>query len=234
MEIKEDPQFRAEIINKIREREFNVRTGIHQSDLNYCLNKQALRKFNPVEDSEQDVLVFSVGWSTQSWISGQTEDEPELEKDGIIVTRDALYQGVPWELKATWQSASKPIEENLQYIRQIMAQCYVQEVTEAYLTRFELAGDWGSIYPKGSTKAEKAAYRLAHPKPTLHAYKLSFTQQELEKNWAWFKDRKELYQGILDTKKLLPKILALPPGGSWECSYCSYRGDCDKTQQEKL
>ena len=90
MEIKEDPQFRAEIINKIREREFNVRTGIHQSDLNYCLNKQTLRKLNPREDSEQDVLVFSIGWSTQSFLTSKFGDAPTIEKDGIFVTPDML------------------------------------------------------------------------------------------------------------------------------------------------
>jgi len=130
------------------------------------------------------------------------------------------------ELKATYQSSNRPIEDNIHWVRQIMCQCYVQGTTEAYLTRFELMGDWGAIFPKGKTKEEKATYKALHPRPTLHAYKLSFTQEELDKNWQWFKDRRELFVKMLETKELLPKVVALPPGGSWECGYCGYKEEC--------
>lgn len=236
MEIVEDLGFRAELLKKIREREFSERTGIHMSDLNYCLNKQALRKFKPKEDTDQETLIFSIGWATQRWLTSMDEDEPEKEVDGIKVTCDALirddrthfpgYTVAPWELKASYQSSNRPIEENIHWIRQIMCQCYVQGTTEAYLTRFELLGDWGSVYPKGKSKEERDANRKASARPTLHAYKLSFTQEELDKNWQWFKDRRELFVKMLETKELLPKVVALPPGGAWECGYCSYQKDC--------
>jgi len=90
MQIEEDAQFRAEIIKKIRQREFNERTGIHSSDLNFCLNKQALRKSQPKEDTEQEVLIYSIGWSTQRWLTNKEEDVEPIEVDGIIVTADAL------------------------------------------------------------------------------------------------------------------------------------------------
>lgn len=249
MEITEDIQFRAELLKKIREREFSERTGIHMSDLNYCLNKQALRKFKPREDTDQETLIYSIGWATQRWLTSMDEDEPEKEVDGIKVTCDALIVGdsinpaidlglpvsgdvmetfIPWELKATYQSSNRPIEENIHWIRQIECQCYVQGTTEAYLTRFELLGDWGSVYPKGKSKEERDANRKLSARPTLHAYKLSFTQEELDKNWQWFKDRRELFVKMLETKELLrTKVLALPPGGSWECGYCSYKEECN-------
>lgn len=233
MEITEDIQFRAELLKKIREREFSERTGIHMSDLNFCLNKQALRKFKPKEDTDQETLIFSIGWATQRWLTGQREDEPEKEVDGIKVTCDALYshksnvraEFVPWELKATYQSSSRPIMDNIHWIRQIMAQCYTQGTTQAYLSRFELMGNWKMRPLKGATAEEKANFIFE--RPTLHAYKLTFTQEELEKNWQWFKDRRELFVKMLETKELLPKVIALPPGGAWECNYCNYRGECD-------
>jgi len=63
-------------------------------------------------------------------------------------------------------------------------------------------------------------------RPTLSAYKLEFSQEELNKNWEWFKNRKLLYETVLETSELLPKILALPPGGSYECSWCHYKDQC--------
>lgn len=252
MKIVESPEFRAELIKKIDEREFSDRSGIHMSDLNYCLNKQALRKLFPVKDTEHETLLFSLGWATQRWLTGADEDEPSKEVDGILVTCDALTDtpeysndgqitegaSFPWELKATYQSSNRAIEDNTAWLRQIMAQCYIQGTTEAYLTRFELMGDWGSVYPRGSTKEEKQAYRNdpAHSKPTLHAYKLSFTREELEKNWQWFTTRRDAFTQLLAnlgaekgvsskvSALLLPKVQALPSGGAYECEYCSYRG----------
>lgn len=233
MEIVEDAQFREELLEKIREREFSERTGVHMSDLNYCLNKQALRKFKPREDTDQEILIYSIGWATQRWLTSMDEDEPSKEVDGILVTCDALYSHksnvramfVPWELKATYQSSSRPIIDNIHWIRQIMAQCYTQGTTQAYLSRFELMGNWKMRPLKGATEAEKRNFKFE--RPTLHAYKLTFTQEELDKNWAWFKGRRELYVEMLETKELLPKVIALPPNGSWECSYCGYKEKCD-------
>ncbi len=90
MEIKVDEKFRAWILNKIREREFSVREGTHQSDLVYCLNKSAFRRLYPQEDTDQETLLFSVGFSTQRWLTGVEQDVPQIEKDGIIVTLDAI------------------------------------------------------------------------------------------------------------------------------------------------
>lgn len=239
MEIIENKEFRQQILDRIAKREFYERTGIHCSDLIYCLNKQALRKLKPIPNTDEEILIFSVGWSTQRWLTGKDEDEPEREVDGIIVTLDALRRElveehpsdrtkayakeVPWELKATYQSSTRPIEENIHWIRQIMAQCYVTHTTSACLSRLEIMGDWKFVFGK---KEEKATAK----RPTLHAYKLEFTLLELDKFWQWMKERKVLYEEILRTSVLMPKIVALASGMPWECSFCSYQEECNATQ----
>lgn len=90
MEIIEDAKFQAYLLKQIEERMFHERTGVHQSDLNFCLNKQALRRAHPEANTEKETLLFSLGWSTQGFLTGQSEDVPEVEIDGIIVTVDAL------------------------------------------------------------------------------------------------------------------------------------------------
>jgi len=231
VEIIEDLAFKAELLKKIREREFAERTGVHQSDLVYCLNKQALRKLDPKGDTEHETLLFSLGWATQRWLTGQTEDEPEREVDGIGVTCDSLVDGVPWELKCTYQSNTKPIEENPHWIKQIEAQCYVTGSTTAYLSRLEIMGNWKWVYRP--SKPETLARIIEEfgenwaDHPTLHVYRLEFTQDELDRNWAWLKERKELYEAVLSTGKMLPKVIALPPGQTWECQFCNYQ-DCQE------
>lgn len=90
MNIVEDLVFRAQLLQRIGDREFKERTGVHCSDLIYCLNKQALRRIHPTANTEREILLFSLGWATQRWLTSQAEDEPEKEVDGIIVTCDAL------------------------------------------------------------------------------------------------------------------------------------------------
>ena len=243
MRITEDLVFKAELIKKIAEREFSERTGVHCSDLCYCLNKQALRRLHPLPLDEHEILLFSQGWATQRWLTGMLTDAPHVEVDGIKVTCDALVpagdiagKSTPWELKATFQSSEKVIEENTAWLHQIMAQCYVMVTTEAYLTRLELMGNWGSVFPKGATKEEREAYRNApeQQKPTLHAYHLVFTKDELDDNWEWLKARRTLFLSIERDGYFfrLPKGLALPQGQDWECRYCSdeYKKQCEEEQ----
>ena len=215
MKISEDPIFKKELINQIYQREFSERTGIHCSDLIYCLNKQTLRRLQPLEPDEHEILLFSLGWSTQRWLTGQIADEQERTVDGITVTCDELFQDIPWELKCTFQSNERPIHENDSWLKQIMAQCYVHECTEAYLTRLELMGNWKSIFGK---KEEKS--RPENQKPTLHAYYLSFEPDELKANWLWLKNRAKIFSRMVESGKLISPKMALPENHTWECEYC--------------
>ncbi len=133
---------------------------------------------------------------------------------------------IPYELKSTYQSSSRAIEDNPHWIKQIMAQCSITGSPVAYLSRFELMGNYKSMFGK---KEEKGLPENA--RPTLHAYRLEFTKEELDRNWVWLKERRDLFLKILETKELLPKVLAVPSGQDWEANMCSYRSrECSKCQ----
>lgn len=216
MDIQPDPTFQKYLVDWIEKREFKgERTGVHCSDLIYCINKQALRKLKPLPPTEQDILIFSLGWYTQWMLTGKDEDVATITVDGIQVTPDEMYKGIPWELKASYQSASRPIEENISWIRQIMAQCYVTKTVEARLSRFEIMGDWKWVFGKKDEKKDAK-------RPTLSAWRLKFTQKELNKNWAWMKERRDIFLNILESKVLVLKAIAIPSGNAYECKYCDY------------
>ena len=82
MKIERDEAFRQELLKKIHDREFSERTGIHQSDLAFCLNKSLLRRKDTDELDESSLLLFSLGFSVQRWLTGQDKDVPEKEVDG--------------------------------------------------------------------------------------------------------------------------------------------------------
>ena len=222
MKIVEDVAFKEVLMQRIKDREFNDRSGVHSSDLNYCLNRAAMKKLCPLPITEHEVLLFSVGWSTQHWLTDGAAETPHVV-DGIIVTPDNEDYGIPWELKATYASSNKDPGENFPWLRQIMAQCHVTGQTEAKLSRFEIMGDWKWVF--GNKEEKKTATH-----PTLHAYHLTFSPAEIRNNWNWYVARKEMFEKVMETHQCLPKMLALPMGGAYECKYCpaQYTEMCEK------
>jgi hypothetical protein len=239
MKVQENPEKRAQLITMMAEREFSERTGIHQSDLVYCLNKSALRRMKPRASSPRDVLVFAMGWATQRWLTGQPDEEPII-KDGITVTMDCKWPtnpDVPWELKGTYQSSLKPIIQNVHWVRQLMAQAHVTNQKMVTLSRYEVMGNWKWVYrPKNPEKLAALVEEYGPDwdmHPDLHVYDITFTRAELMRNWNWLQDRKAFLETILETKELLPRVLALPTDldtedvEDFECAYCPYNNEED-------
>lgn len=222
MKIERDFQFEQWMLDRIAEREFSERKGVHSSDLIYCLNKQALRKLAPIPPTKHELLLYSLGWASQRWLSGKDKDEPEIEVDGITVTPDAREGKNYWELKCTFQSSERPVTDSIHWLRQLMSQCYVTKTTSIKLSRLELMGNWKSPFGK---KEEKG--KPENQKPDLHAYAITFDQSELDDHWAWMRQRKLQFEEILKTGELLPKAMALASGMDFECGYCPYKERCE-------
>lgn len=219
--VQEDAEFREKILKAIREREFSDRSGIHGSDLIYCLNKAVLRKLYPTEPTDHQVLLFSIGWATQRWLTGKDEDVPAITKDGITITPDELYESCPWELKATYGTSNREIENELAWMRQIMGQCVVTGKTEARLSRFEIMGDWKWVFSRDPVIKANSKH------PTLSAVHITFYQEELDRFWDWMKERRKILIQMLDEKAFVPKILAVASGQEWECDHCEFAETCE-------
>jgi len=232
MKISKDPEAKAEILRRMKEADFQDRTGVHQSDLVFCLNKAYLYKVEPVEPKESDILRWGRGIASQRYLTRSLYDEPTVEIDGIQVTPDALWtDGNPWELKDTDASSNKQITDSPHYLRQIMNQCKVLGKTTARISLLFNMGNWRWVYrPKDPVKIQALVDEYgedwaAHP--TLEVYKVEFTQAEIDENWKQMAARRDLYLKIHETGKLLPKPLALMSGSDFECSWCAYRERCE-------
>ena len=240
MKITESKARHDALLQRIAEREFGARTGTHQSDLVYCLNRQALRKLKPKPPTDSEVLTFMRGHASQAWLTGKFNDQPPVTVDGITVTLDAVWyeDDLPWELKSTFQSSNRPVAENVHWLRQLMAECYVQGTHKIVLSRVEDMGNWSWIYrPKKPEKIAELVERYGpnwDEHPTVHVYEIEFDDAELKANWAWLQRRKVLYEAVLKTGVLLPKALALPSVSNqddpedWECKTCGYQKECEE------
>jgi len=231
MNITRDLEFETYLVEWIKTREAKEREGTHQSDLLICLNESALRRLKPIEPTRAELLRWGRGYATQRWLTGSLEDEPTVAVNGIQVTPDALWQDAPWELKDTDQSSTKTIEENPYWVHQCMNQCYVLGTTTARLSRLENMGNWKWVYrPKDPVKIAALVAQFGEDwaeHPTISAWKLEFTQEELDRHWQWMLGRKQQFEEILRTSILLPKAKSLASGVEWKCGYCKYTSECE-------
>lgn len=90
MNIIKDEPFRTALLKRIADREAKERTGIHQSDLVFCLNRSALKRLYPEPPKDADILRWGKGYAIQRWLTGKLEDAPTVTLDGIQVTPDAF------------------------------------------------------------------------------------------------------------------------------------------------
>lgn len=91
----------------------------------------------------------------------------ELECDGIIGSPDAYdtQDQAVIEMKVTWKSAKRPIEEFREYWWQAQSYCHITQTCRAILPVLFVCGDYKP------------------PVPVFRQYKALFTPQELRSNW---------------------------------------------------
>jgi hypothetical protein len=229
MEIYKDEEAKHEILRRMQTTDFQNRTGIHQSDLVFCLNKSYLRRVCPKPPKESEILRWGRGIASQRWLTQKLEDEPTVELDGIQVTPDALWgDGNIWELKDTDSSSTKEITDSVHYVRQLLNQCKVLGKTTARLSRLFNMGNWKWVYrPKDPVKIQALIDQFgadwdAHP--TLDVTRFEFTQAEIDANWDMMRDRRDLLVKLIGDGQLIPRAQAQMSGMDWECSDCVYLG----------
>lgn len=200
-EILEDPSLREAIIG-IFIQEYNLanpRDGMHVSDLIYCLTRSYWNKVDPLPATDTDLLRFSIGLGLERvFVQFEATRPTELfEEDGIVLSPDFILQGVHSELKTTRFSPGKWADT---WLRQIAAYCYATDQILYNLLVLHII------------------------QPALKAYRVLFTQEELEENWGEILARREILQGALDTQ--VPP-LAFTYNEPWECNGCKYKLRCD-------
>ena len=201
MDIIESPELRS-LVMDILTKAYNLlepREGLHASDLIYCLTRSYWNKVDPLPSSETDVLRFSVGLGLERVIIqfGASRPVGSFEEDGIILTPDFILQGLHSELKTT---RSAPGKWSDTWVRQIAAYCYATEQLAYNLIVLHII------------------------QPQVKAYRLFFTQEELEEQWGDILSRKEVLTTALETQT--------PPqefqwNEDWECAGCKYKLRCD-------
>jgi len=203
------------------------REGVHVSDLILCLDKtyHSWTKGTPSLDLPTKLL-FHQGHAFQSWMTGKLEDEPTIELDGILLSPDWFVENVGGEplyceIKSTYMSSKN--ETPAHWLVQMMAYAKALDVLKFGLVRLNLMGNYKWIHGKKEEKAE-----AEHPTLTPLIY--YFTQEEVDSNWNWLSERRDvLLKGLNEGKPpswYIPDYMGPTANGGWQCKKCLQRDVC--------
>jgi hypothetical protein len=186
------------------------REGIHLSTLIYCLKRQQMDAGeHTIVPTDEEVMLFAIGWGLQDVMTPKSAETPTLEKDGIIYRPDLFFalEDMLCEIKTTRMSAKKMNSHDfpVTWLKYMMGGCFITERNTYDLSVLCLMGYYNP------------------PFPILQSYHFEFDDMELVDNWAWLQSRYTIYtEALASGEKLPPYIYA----DKFECKNCRYSMIC--------
>ena len=193
---------------KIKDR----REGIHLSTWVYCLTRSFFDQLAPVEPTDEEVMLFALGYGLQDVLTPDEAESPVYEMDGITYRPDFILKldSLLGEIKTTRMS-SKTLEDHLPdtWLEYIMGGCHIRKQTSYNLMVLLIMGNYRPPFPR------------------IHSETLVFEEQELQKNWDYLMLRKKVFEEAIESNK---PPLPFSYCKSWECKSCRYKLQCNAIQ----
>jgi len=206
----DNPELKRKILDhladlyKIKE----VREAGHLSSYITCRTKSFLDQKQTTEPTEQEVMLFALGYGLQDVLTPTEAGAPVITKNGITYSPDMILSNRLNEIKTTRKSAKYHYMDDslpVTWVDYMMGGCYMTERTEYDLIILYMMGNYSP------------------PFPDIYAETIQFGHGELQENW----------DKILGNKLILDQalIVGVPPEPfqncyDWECKYCRYKLVC--------
>lgn len=182
----------------------------HMSELNSCLTQKFYDRTGPLPYSPQETLLFITGQGMETLLIRPHGDGLKGETDGIHWSVDWMEGDHPGELKSTRISMKRdPYEFPITWKRQMLSYLKVTGKTEVSLAIIHLMGGYSPPFPE------------------LRCWKGTFSQEEIDENWEWFLERKEIYVKAIE-ENVAPTQFKY--NEEYECQYCRYLFICQAKQ----
>ena len=217
MQLTRNEQLEKELLQEIDDSMYDGdRKQPSVSGMIYCLTKTyyGSEMITENEDgvkreqhNEDQIMLFITGLGLEKTLLS-----------GRQVSEGGEYEGIQWhldhfgtdgrfmEVKSTRGSSNSSDDISEGWRKQILAYFKVKNITEGDLTILHLMGNYKPPFPQ------------------LRCWNIQSTQQEVDENWNWIKQRAEVYGSFV--------AAGTPPtpfkyNMDWECKYCNWKGLCD-------
>ncbi len=198
-------QFKNEMVDEERKAMFPSTT-----DLIYCLTKAYFKqRYFPELEDRRTILQFYQGLFTEAVIFGEAQNATKGEFEGIFYHTDHVAGPVLEEAKTTSSSLAKA-PENIPFYqrRQVLSYMKIEGLSKA---RFII---W---YKSGNYKPPM--------KPDLAVWDVLIDPDEVDANWEWMLERKQILETHVDNKTI-PKPYTYRALGDMECDGCQFESLC--------
>jgi len=211
----DNPELSRKILNhlanlyKIKE----IREPNHLSSYIYCRTKGFLDQKQAIEPTDEEVMLFALGYGLQDVLTPKDATAETHEFEGIMYRPDMTMTRAEveslQELKTTRRSAKKHYVDDeipLTWLAYMMGGCKIRGINQYDLIVLYMMGNYSPPFPQ------------------LYTDTFYFTDEEIEDNWAVIMFNK----GVLDTALEINK----PPTPfahcyDWECKNCRYKLVCE-------
>lgn len=210
MQITPDPDLRQAALDALR-KEYGLtqhRSGLHQSELSYCLTKSYWDRseyYSP--PTEHELKLFTIGFALERvMLRPHEEQPPEIVIDGISMSLDTINLFGPADLKSTRMSPNgRKGEDGFQFpngwVKQFAAYCKALGILSFGVVVVHLI------------------------QPEIAAWRIQFTQEELDDHWGWLLDRSNQLESMLNSRNPAP----FETNEEYECAGCRYKLLCELT-----
>jgi hypothetical protein len=212
---KENPELRTLMLSHLADKYklLEVRTPNHLSTFTNCITKAYLDQKQASEPTEEELMLFALGYGLQDVLTPKDTVAPYVEKYSIVYRPDFLIPRNSLdrltELKTTRKSAKNHWLDELlpeTWLAYMKGGCYIKDQVEYDLTVLYLMGSYNP------------------PFPTIMADTFIFTDSEIADNWNWIKPRRdELARCLAEDTPPEPYKWCF----SWECKFCRNKLVCE-------
>ena len=215
MRLTRNEQLEQELLQEIDESMYDGdRAQPSVSGMIYCLTRTWYENHLVLPDEQGRVKVKHNDEQILLFITGLGLEKTVLT--GRQVSEAGETEGIQWhvdhygldnkfiEVKSTRGTSSKSDDISEGWKKQILAYFYVKGINEGDLAILHLMGDYRPPFPQ---------FRVWH---------LDADIGEVNANWAWIKERADIYLGATSEPPTPFKY-----NMDWECKNCNWKGLCD-------
>ena len=205
-----NPELERKVLNHLADL-YNikeVREPNHLSSYVYCRTRTFLDQQQAAEPTDEEVMLFSLGYALQDVLTPKDATAPLINKYGIIYRPDMILTGRLNEIKTTRKSAKNHFNDEAlpeTWLEYMLGGCYMMDSKVYDLIVLYLMGNY------------------APPMPQIYADTFTFTQAEIEDNWQIIMNRKYVLDTALESKKIPTPYEHC---NLWECQYCRHSLVC--------
>ena len=192
-----------------------VREPNHLSSYVYCRTKLFLSQKTPSEPTDEEVMLFALGYGLQDVLTPKEMTAPVYERFGIVYRPDMSFTPAKTEVEQLMELKTTRKSAKYHYMDDALPDTWLDYMKGGCYIRGTSSYDLVVLYMMGN---------FAPPFPQMYCDHIEFTEDELLTNWDKIMQRK-----LVADRAFKTGVCPTPFQNcyDWECKYCRFKLVCE-------